>query len=42
MILSRGNTIDYGTMFRNFTGHDPDITPMLTFRGLTPSTTGAQ
>ncbi|MFN2472413.1 MAG: M3 family metallopeptidase [Sphingomicrobium sp.] len=35
LILSRGNTIDYGTMFRNFTGHDPDIRPLLAFRGLT-------
>ena len=34
MILSRGNTEDYGEMFRNFTGHDPDITPMLKDRGL--------
>jgi peptidyl-dipeptidase Dcp len=34
MILSRGNTIDYGTMFRNFTGHDPRIQPMLKDRGL--------
>ena len=37
MVLSRGNTIDYGTMFRNFAGHDPDIAPMLTFRGLSPA-----
>jgi len=41
MVLSRGNTIDYATMYRNFAGHDPEIAPMLTFRGLTPST-GAQ
>ena len=34
MVLSRGNTIDYGTMYRDFTGHDPEIGPMLTFRGL--------
>lgn len=34
MILSRGNTVDYGKMFRGFTGHDPDITPMLKSRGL--------
>jgi peptidyl-dipeptidase Dcp len=34
MILSRGNTVDYGTMFRNFTGHDPKIEPMLKDRGL--------
>ncbi len=35
MVLSRGNTIDYGTMYRNFAGHDPEIGPMLKFRGLT-------
>ena len=34
MILSRGNTMDYGTMFRNFTGHEPNIHPMLVSRGL--------
>ena len=34
MILSRGNTEDYGQMYRNFTGHDPAIAPMLKFRGL--------
>ena len=41
-ILSRGNTVDYGAMFKNFTGHDPDITPMLDFRGLTPTASGSQ
>ena len=41
MILSRGNTIDYGTMFRNFAGRDPDINPMLEYRGLKPAA-GAQ
>ena len=35
MILSRGNTEDYGVMYRAFTGHDPDVTPMLRFYGLT-------
>ncbi len=35
MILSRGNTIEYGAMYRNFAGHDPEIGPMLKFRGLT-------
>jgi peptidyl-dipeptidase Dcp len=35
MILSRGNTEDYGTMYRNFTGHAPRIEPMLKYRGLT-------
>ena len=34
MILSRGNTLNYGTMFKNFTGHDPEIQPMLIKRGL--------
>jgi peptidyl-dipeptidase Dcp len=34
MILSRGNTEDLATMFRNFRGHDPDIRPMLEHRGL--------
>ncbi len=34
MMLSRGNTEDYGKMFRDFRGHDPDIQPMLVFRGL--------
>jgi peptidyl-dipeptidase Dcp len=34
LILSRGNTLDYGEMFRAFTGHDPDIEPMVEFRGL--------
>src|SRR5215471_2807190 len=33
-ILSRGNTVDYGRMFREFTGHDPDIAPMIKNRGL--------
>jgi peptidyl-dipeptidase Dcp len=34
MILSRGNTVEYGAMFREFTGHDPDIAPMIKNRGL--------
>jgi peptidyl-dipeptidase Dcp len=33
MILSRGNTIEYGKMFRDFRGHDPDIKPLLKKRG---------
>lgn len=35
MILSRGNTEDYGKMFRDFRGHDPKIGPMQKNRGLT-------
>jgi len=34
MILSRGRTEDYGVMFRNFYGKDPDIEPMLKDRGI--------
>jgi peptidyl-dipeptidase Dcp len=34
MILSRGNTEDFATMFRNFRGKDPEIKPMLENRGL--------
>ncbi len=36
MILSRGNTLDYGEMFRAFYGADPQIGPMLEHRGLPP------
>ncbi|MDG6094883.1 M3 family metallopeptidase [Acetobacter sp. AN02] len=36
MILSRGHTEDYATMFRAFYGKDPDIDPMLRHRGLLP------
>lgn len=34
MILSRGNTIDLATMFRDFRGSDPKIEPMLENRAL--------
>jgi len=34
MILSKGRTEDYGTMFRAFYGKDPDVEPMLEHRGL--------
>lgn len=34
MILSKGHTEDYGTMFRAFYGKDPDVGPMLEHRGL--------
>jgi peptidyl-dipeptidase Dcp len=34
LILSRGHTEDYGTMFRAFYGRDPEIGPLLEHRGL--------
>jgi len=34
MVLSRGNTIELGKMYRDFRGHDPDIHPLLVKRGL--------
>jgi peptidyl-dipeptidase Dcp len=34
MILSRGATEDYSKIFRDFTGHDPNLEPMLKDRGL--------
>lgn len=34
LILSRGNTADYGEMFREFRGRDPRIEPMLEHRGI--------
>jgi len=34
MILSKGATEDYSKIFREFTGHNPRIEPMLKFRGL--------
>lgn len=34
MILSRGNTLDYGEMYKAFRGRDPDIKPLLKNRGL--------
>jgi peptidyl-dipeptidase Dcp len=34
MVLSRGNTLDLGEMYRAMIGHDPDIAPMLKHRGL--------
>ena len=37
MILSKGHTEDYDTMFRAFYGKDPDVGPMLEHRGLTPT-----
>ena len=45
LILSRGNTVELGTMYRNFTGRKPDVTPMLRYHGLTtgaPTASGGQ
>jgi peptidyl-dipeptidase Dcp len=36
VVLSRGNTRDYTRMFKELTGHEPEIGPMLKYRGLTP------
>jgi peptidyl-dipeptidase Dcp len=36
MILSRGNTIEYQKMFKDFRGHPPQIGPLMKFYGLTP------
>ena len=32
--LGQGHTKDYAVMYRDFTGHDPEIEPMLRARGL--------
>lgn len=34
-VLSRGGTMDYSEMYRNFAGRAPDIQPLLEARGLT-------
>ncbi len=34
MVLSKGNTEDFGDMYKNFTGRNPNIKPLLKFRGL--------
>ena len=34
-VLSRGGTMDYFDMFKNFAGREPDVQPMLESRGLT-------
>ncbi|WP_254602153.1 M3 family metallopeptidase [Sphingomonas bacterium] len=34
LVLSRGRTLDYNAMFRNMTGHDPQVEPLLRKRGL--------
>ena len=36
LILSRGHTEGYDEMFRSFYGKDPEIGPMLKYRGLAP------
>jgi peptidyl-dipeptidase Dcp len=41
MVLSRGNTLDYGAMYRGFAGRDPDINPYLQYYGLPTSATPA-
>ncbi len=41
LVLSRGNTLDYGDMYRGFTGHDPDVRPMLQFYGLPVDAAGS-
>lgn len=33
-VLSRGGTMDYGDMYRNFAGRDPDVKYMLAALGL--------
>jgi peptidyl-dipeptidase Dcp len=35
LVLSRGNTLDYAEMYRNWAGHDPQIQPYLLYYGLT-------
>ena len=34
MVLSRGSSLDYATMYRAFTGHDPDVSATIEARGL--------
>jgi len=41
MILSKGHTEDYATMFRAFYGKDPDVGPMLEHYGLAPVSDGS-
>jgi peptidyl-dipeptidase Dcp len=42
LILSRGHTEGYGEMFRAFYGKDPQIGPMLKYRGLAPAAAAEQ
>ena len=34
--LGQGHSQDYSVMYRDFTGHDPEIGPMLKVLGLVP------
>ena len=34
LVLSKGHSQDYSVMFRNMTGHDPELAPLLSSRGL--------
>lgn len=38
LVLSKGHSQDYSVMFRNMTGHDPKLEPLLKSRGLIPET----
>jgi peptidyl-dipeptidase Dcp len=38
LVLSKGHSQDYAVMFRNMTGHDPELPPLLLSRGLVPPT----
>ncbi|MEO7635556.1 MAG: M3 family metallopeptidase [Sphingomicrobium sp.] len=41
MVLSRGNTIEYADMYRAFAGRDPQVEPMIEYRGLPKVAPGA-
>jgi peptidyl-dipeptidase Dcp len=41
LVLSRGNTLDYAEMYRNWAGHDPSIQPYLDYYGLNGGGTAA-
>jgi len=38
LVLSKGHSQDYSVMFRNMTGHDPELPPLLKSRGLVAET----
>jgi peptidyl-dipeptidase Dcp len=42
MVLSRGGSIDALKMFRDFTGAEPDVAPLLVKRGLEPEKTASR